>query len=72
MAIAGSGGWTPSNLACLRNGKIHFVAITQNKPPDLIPDVEVAAETLRTGGYVNVDVRWPYMSRLRQVLEVSQ
>lgn len=71
MAISGAGGWTPSNLAVLRDGRVHFVTITQNKPPELIPAVEIAAARLRQGEYTNVDVRQPYMSRLRELVEVS-
>lgn len=68
MAIAGAGGWIPSNWAALHNGSIVFLAITQNKPPDLVPTVEDAATALLAGERVTVDVRWAYMSKLRELL----
>ena len=71
MAVAGSGGWIPSNLAILRNGRVEFVTITQNKPRELVTDVTDAAERLRRGEYVTVDVRYPYMSELRELLGCS-
>lgn len=70
MAIAGSGGWRPSNLARLHNGHIEFIAITQNKPPELIVPLAEAVDRLLAGELVTVDVRWPYMSVLRA--EVQQ
>lgn len=69
MAIAGAGGWTPSNLAKLRNGRIELIAITQNKPPELVPPVTDAAAALLAGELVTVDVRWAYMSTLRGLVE---
>ena len=69
MAIAGSGGWKPSNIAVLKKGRIEYIAITQNKPPELITPLEEAVERLLAGELVTVDVRWPYMSVLRAEVE---
>lgn len=68
MAIAGAGGWIPSNWAALHNGSIIFLAITQNKPPHLVPTVEDAAAALLAGQRVTVDVRWSYISQLRALI----
>lgn len=72
MAIAGAGGWKPSNLARLRNGQIEFIAITQNKPPELIVPLEEASARLLAGELVTVDVRWGYMSALREKVELAK
>lgn len=71
MAIAGAGGWKPSNLARLRNGQIEFIAITQNKPPELIVPLEEASARLLAGELVTVDVRWGYMSALREMVKAA-
>lgn len=71
MAIAGSGGWKPSNIAVLKQGRIELVAITQNKPPELITPLEEAVERLLAGELVTVDVRWPYMSVLREMIKAA-
>ena len=70
MAIAGSGGWIPSNRIRLQNGEIVFTAMTQNKPKGvLVNDVDEAARLLRAGEAVTVDVRDGFMSQLREALE---
>jgi hypothetical protein len=71
MAVAGAGGWTPSNGAKLRNGRIEFTAITQNKPPDLVDSLEIASSKLLAGQVATVDVRFEYMSKLRQMVGVQ-
>lgn len=70
MAIAGSGGWVPSNWARLRNGRLEFVAITQNKPKELIVPLDEAVDRLQRGEVVTVDARWAYQQALRERLNL--
>lgn len=70
MAIAGSGGWIPSNRVKLHNGEIVFTAMTQNKPKEIcngdVPDV---VRRLLAGELVTVDIRHEFMSKLREALD---
>jgi hypothetical protein len=71
MAIAGSGGWIPSNYARLRNGQLEFTGITQNKPRYILPPLDEAARLLLAGETVTVDMRYQATSQLRALLEVT-
>lgn len=70
MAVAGGG--LPCNTARLRNGRIEFIAITQNRPKDQIPALWLAAKELENGRSTTVDARFPYMYRLAKLLGLKQ
>ena len=70
MAVAGQGGWVPSNSVALRNGEIHFLYITQNKPKSITnQDVRDTANRLLAGEAVTIDVRFPFTTQLRGEIE---
>lgn len=53
----------------MENGRIVYIAITQNKPKDLVDDIDTAAAKLLAGQRATVDVRWNYISELRKRVE---
>lgn len=67
MAIAGGG--IPCNTARLKDGVIVFITMTQNRPADLVVELEEATRRLLAGELVTVDVRPPYMNPLRELVE---
>lgn len=69
MAIAGAGGWIPSNQIRLVAGELRFTTITQNKPKEVLEqDAGAAARRLLAGETVTMDVRHEFMSQVREAL----
>lgn len=69
MAIAGSGGWIPSNQIRLRDGQLQFCSITQNKPSSVCEsDPATAARRLLAGETVTMDIRYPFVTQVRYYL----
>lgn len=66
MAIAGGG--IPCNTARLKDGVVEFIAMTQNRPAELVVELEEAARRLLAGETVTVDARWAYMQPLRELV----
>lgn len=69
MAVAGSGGWIPSNRMAVRGGRLEVIGgYTQNKPKSVVDDLENATALLLDGKSAQVDMRYPFQSELRQWL----
>lgn len=67
MAIAGSGGWIPSNQVKLVDGHFWFCGITQNKPRDICNDDPAdVARRLLAGETVTMDVRHEFTAQVRR------
>ncbi|GIV81710.1 MAG: hypothetical protein KatS3mg051_1064 [Anaerolineae bacterium] len=69
MAIAGSGGWVPSRLVYMRNGRLLCLGYQHNVPREAVCDYSQAAELLRAGEAVRVEVANWTIPRLMQELE---
>lgn len=73
MAIAGAGGWIPSNRVRLEDGRLVFCAMTQNKPASvLVMDVDEAARRLLAGETITMDIREGFTSQLKEKLDGLQ
>lgn len=71
MAIAGAGGWIPSNRLKLVDGELRFTTITQNKPKEVLcQDADEAVRRLMAGETVTMDVRHEFLSQVREVLGI--
>ena len=72
MAVAGSGGWIPSNRVIARAGRLDFIGgYTQNKPRQVVDDLPTALAKLLAGESAQIDVRHEFQSQLRAVLRVK-
>ncbi|GIV81821.1 MAG: hypothetical protein KatS3mg051_1175 [Anaerolineae bacterium] len=69
MAIAGSGGWVPSRLVYMRNGRLLCLGYQHNVPREAVRDYDQAVELLRAGQAVRVEVAGWMIPRLAQELE---
>lgn len=57
MAIAGSGGFVPSNGVYIRNRRLRFLPITQNKPKNVLAfDMAVVADRLAENPDLSVQI----------------
>jgi len=72
MAVAGSGGWIPSNHVSYSGGVFHFHSITQNKPREICNyDVAEVVRLLLAGEVATIDVREEFMSQVREAIAES-
>lgn len=70
MAIAGSGGWIPSNAVKLVDGHFWFCGITQNKPRGICNNAPAdVARRLLAGETVTIDVRYEFTQQVRRLLD---
>ena len=58
----------PSNHARIVKGELVFLSITQNKPKDIIHDIDTAVQRLLAGETATIDVRQAYTTELRRKL----
>lgn len=70
MAVAGSGGWVPSNRVRLRAGRLVFLELTQNKPSTvLVRDPKEVARRLLAGESVMIDIRYSFQEQVFEYLK---
>lgn len=70
MAVAGAGGWIPSNFVYLNcENRLTMGGITQNKPPECIDPPNVAAWIVALGGIAHIDVRRGGFVKVNDIVE---
>lgn len=73
MAIAGNNTWVPSNRVKLVGGRLEFVAMTQNKPRDVLErNAEQAARRLLAGETITMDIRDAFTRAVKEAINAQR